>query len=399
MSQVDPGNASGASDATPSQDGPGNHQGIPPLPSAPPRASGRKDRQRHKRQRDPRALAMLVSGALAVGLGLLAVTLPAPYVIESPGPTINTLGEVQGQELISIEGTQSYPTSGQLDLVTVYVNGGPQSNVGAVDVFTSWLNPNRSVLPVELVYPANTTLQDVTAFNQAEMTGSQDSARAAALNFLDIPYEAALSVRTVQGGFAADGVLDVGDEIKTVNGTPVSSAEGIQEILAAGQGAPVDVEIVRAQQPLTVQVTPQLAPDGRYLLGIGLRVSYTFPFSINFNLENVGGPSAGMMFALGTIDMLTPGELTGGQNIAGTGTIDPSGNVGPIGGVKQKMISAKESGASLFLASRANCSEIAGNIPDGLQVAAVDTLQEAYDAVSAAASGDGAEALPQCNAS
>lgn len=372
-----------------SQADPGPGPNLPPVRSVWRTAAFR-------RPPDARSLAMLISGILAFALAFLAVALPAPYVIESPGPTINTLGEVQGKLIISIDGRESYPVDGALDMVTVYVNGGPRSSVGALDVFSAWVDPNRSVYPVELVYPATATREDITALNKAEMTGSQDAARAAALRFLNIPYTTWLRVGTAQSGSAAQGVLQPGDQIVSLDGSQVSDLAGIQAVLAQSQGAPVSVGIIREQQQRTVYVTPERAADGRYLLGIGLRYSYDFPFPIKFNLENVGGPSAGMMFALGTIDKLTPGDLTGGKHIAGTGTIDPSGKIGPIGGVVQKMISAKDAGAVLFLAPAGNCSELMGRVPGGLEVVRVSTLREAFDAVTTVASGSDTSGLPRC---
>ena len=122
----------------------------------------------------------------------------------------------------------------------------------------------------------------------------------------------------------------------------------------------------------------------------------SFPFQVQISLDKVGGPSAGMMFSLGIIDTVTPGDLTGGKHIAGTGTISPDGTVGPIGGIGQKMRGARSSGATLFLAPASNCDEVAGHIPAGLQVVRVENLGEARHAVEVAASGQDTSALPAC---
>ena len=100
-------------------------------------------------------------------------------------------------------------------------------------------------------------------------------------------------------------------------------------------------------------------------------------------MTGVGGPSAGTMFAIGIIDKLTPGALTEGKVIAGTGTISPDGKVGEIGGIQQKLIGARNAGAVLFLAPQSNCQDVIDHIPDGLTVASIATLSEAMTAINA----------------
>lgn len=351
-----------------------------------------------RRPRDGRAVAMAVSGVVALLLALAAIILPAPYVVESPGPTLNTLGSDKDTKIISITGRQSYPANGQLDMVTVYVNGGPQSSVNLFEAYRSWMDPKQAVYPVELVYPASATKDQITSQNAADMTNSQDAARAAALGLLGIDYQQELLVGSVPEGSASTGKLQANDRLQSIDGKPITALSVVQEVLAAGQGAPVTIGVLRDGAAQDVVVTPAKADDGRFLLGVLLKYSYVFPFDIKISLENVGGPSAGMMFALGIIDTLTPGDLTGGKHFAGTGTIDAAGNVGPIGGIVQKMYGARSAGATVFLAPAANCNEVVGKVPDGLQVVRVATLKEAYDAVKTIASGQDSSALPTCTA-
>jgi PDZ domain-containing protein len=141
---------------------------------------------------------------------------------------------------------------------------------------------------------------------------------------------------------------------------------------------------------------PAEAPPGS-LLGVLLDPQVELPVDVDFDIENIGGPSAGTMFALGIVDTLTPGEMTGGKSIAGTGTMDLAGNVGPIGGIRQKLVGASQAGAKWFLAPAGNCDEVVGHVPAGLDVVQVGTLGEARDAVEAIAAGDGGS-LPTCAA-
>lgn len=354
--------------------------------------------QRIRRPRDGRTVAMAVSGVAALLLALAAIILPTPYVVESPGPTLNTLGSDKDTKIISVTGRESYPASGQLDLVTVYVSGGPQSSVNIFETYRSWMDPKQAVYPVELIYPPTATKDQISSQNAADMSNSQDAARAAALGLLGIDYQQDLRIGSVPQGSASIGKLKPDDQLQSIDGKPITELAVVQEVLAAGQGAPVTVGILRDGAAQDVVITPVQGADGRFLLGVLLKYSYTFPFEIKISLENVGGPSAGMMFALGIIDTLTPGDLTGGKHFAGTGTIDASGTVGPIGGIVQKMYGARSAGATTFLAPAANCNEAAGNVPDGLQVVRVATLKEAYDAVNLIASGKDSSALPTCTA-
>lgn len=149
-----------------------------------------------------------------------------------------------------------------------------------------------------------------------------------------------------------------------------------------------------------VDVTPRRTEiDGEetLLLGITLMTDYEFPFDVTIQLDNVGGPSAGMMFALGIIDTLTPGELNGGKEVAGTGTIDAEGTVGPIGGIRQKLYGARDAGADYFLAPEANCDEVVGHVPDGLQVIRTATLDESLAALDVIAEDGDVDALPTCD--
>ena len=146
-----------------------------------------------------------------------------------------------------------------------------------------------------------------------------------------------------------------------------------------------------------MQVTPEKASDGSILLGIGAGATYQFPFTVDIQLDNVGGPSAGMMFALGIIDQLTPGELNGGKSVAGTGTISADGTVGAIGGIRQKLFGAVGSGATYFLAPASNCDEVVGHVPAGLRVFAVKTLSDSLTALGDISSGQGLDSLPTCN--
>jgi len=161
-------------------------------------------------------------------------------------------------------------------------------------------------------------------------------------------------------------------------------------------GTDLNFSVMRGGTKLDVVVTSSTREDDPATeqdeatipyIGIGIDINYSAEFEIKFGVTGVGGPSAGTLFAIGIIDKLTPGALTKGKIIAGTGTIDPSGNVGEIGGIQQKLIGARDAGAVLFLAPAGNCDEVIDHIPDGLTVAAIETLEDAMDEIEAFNSG------------
>ena len=342
-----------------------------------------------------------VAVASAVALSLL----PSPYLIEQPGPVFDTLGSAEyegsSQPLITVSGHETYPTAGTLDLLTVSVQGNQQVRPGWVDVVRAWADRSRSVIPVEAVYPTGVSNDKVDEQNAVDMQNSQKSAVAAALIHEGYAIPSAVTVSQVAAGSPADGVLRDGDVLIGVNGTSLETDADVDVlrdlVTENGSARPAEVVVVRDGATVTESITPE-AVDGTTLLGVGVSVDYTYPFDVTLKLDQVGGPSAGMMFALGIIDKTTPGELNGGEKVAGTGTITASGDVGAIGGIRQKLYGARDSGASVFLAPASNCSEVAGNVPEGLDVYAVATLDDAVTVLETVADGGDTADLPTCSA-
>jgi PDZ domain-containing protein len=329
--------------------------------------------------------------ASVVGTVLFA-TAPSPYVVERPGPVFDTLGEVDGADgepvpLIEIPDETTYPTSGRLDLLTVYVSGSRENPLTWLEVAQAWFDPSRTVLPIDVVYPEGQTEQESNEESAVAMETSQEDAVAAALTELDIAYGSVLTVAGVVDDLPADGVLEADDEILTAGGRSVATVDELKA--AFGVGVDVELGIRRGGIERTVVITPTASEqDGSPVIGVYVGPVYDFPIEVLIQLENVGGPSAGMMFALGIYDKMTPGELTGGEHIAGTGTIGGGGEVGAIGGIVQKMHGARDAGASWFLSPASNCAEVVGRIPAGLEVFSVADLDDAIDAVEAIATGD-----------
>lgn len=338
---------------------------------------------------------LLVSGFGTVLLAAVAALLPVPYAALKPGPAINTLGVQNGKQLIKVSGHATYPTTGTLDLTTVTVAGGPAGKLNVADLIVGVLDRSVSVVPEDQVFPRGQTEQENEQQNQQEMVSSQEEATAAALRELGITVPATLTISDVDRKVPAASVLKRGDVLLTIGGARIGSLATLRDQLQkVTAGDPVTLRVRRGgrDQDLTV---PTRSANGRTVLGIFLDSAFHFPFSVKIQIDDVGGPSAGMMFALGIIDVLTPGSMTGGQQIAGTGTIDSDGVVGAIGGIRQKMIGARRAGARWFLAPTDDCSEVVDHVPDGLRVVQVPTLHDARAAVTSIAAGK-ADDLPGC---
>jgi len=346
------------------------------------------------------------TGALAVALVLLLAMsfLPTGSVIEQPGPVYDTLGTVTDSEgrqvpLISVDGAQTYPTTGSLDLLTVQVVGNRERQPTWFELVGAWFDPSRAIVPIDAVFPAGQSTQEREQESAAMMTDSQEEATTAALEELgyDVPRE--LAIQGVDADGASAGLLQAGDAITAANGTRIVSANDLRAKIAEGQGQPITLTIERDGRTQDVTVTPRESTSNgqtTWLVGITLMIQYAFPIDVTIQLDNVGGPSAGMMFALGIIDTLTPDDLTGGNRIAGTGTISADGVVGPIGGIRQKLWGASAAGARYFLAPRSNCDEVVGHVPDGLRVFSVQTLDDSLAVLDAIREGGDLDALPTC---
>jgi len=340
-----------------------------------------------------RSLTLAIAGLATVVAIVVAVLLPVPYVILGPGPTLNTLGESSGQPLITISGHPTYKTTGNLNLVTVSYQGGPGSDMNIFQALRAWLDPSEAVVPETELFPAGQSAQQTQAQDTEEMTSSQQTATAAALTQLHIPYQTVVSVVSTVPGYPASTVLKAGDVIEAVDGKPVTDQTSLSSMITAHPtGTVLTLEVLRAGKTLTVPVASK-ASGGTAVIGVEVQEQYKFPFTVSISVGDIGGGGAGMMFALGIIDKLTPDNLTGGKFIAGTGEITASGQVQPIGGIQQKMVGARSAGATIFLTPAGNCSDTTGAVPAGLRLVKVSTLSQAMSDLEAIKAG---KPVPSC---
>ncbi len=332
------------------------------------------------------------------------ISLTVPYAAEGPGPTVDTLGEVEGVQVVDVESTEGKTEveqpKGQLNMTTVSV----RTNMSLAQVIARWASTEDTIVPVEQIIPQDMTQEEVTEANEAQFTQSESAATVAAMDYLGKPVE--IVVAKVMDDAAAAGALEAGDILTSVDGQAVSKPEEAQKLIqakapgdevklgfkrAADESAQPDdkADAAKGAKEQTATVTLGENPNDKKqaLLGILMSSQPVTDVEVTYNLQDIGGPSAGMMFSLAVIDKLSPGDLTGDHFVAGTGTIAEDGTVGPIGGIVHKVRAARDAGAELFLAPSSNCAEAMSRDTGDMVVASVDTIADAVVAMDAFAHG------------
>ncbi|MEB3048918.1 PDZ domain-containing protein [Mycolicibacter sp. MYC123] len=330
-----------------------------------------------------RIVTLLAAVLPMVVFGALLAVVTVPFVSLGPGPTFDTLGTVDGKQVVDIQGTETHPTTGHLNMTTVSQRDG----LTLGEALTLWLSGREQLMPRDLVYPPDKSREEVDRDNDDDFRASEQSAEYAALGYLR--YPSAVTLADVHDPGPSAGALKRGDAVDAVNGEPVYTVEQFTKRLAAtkpGEKVVIDYRRKNAA-PGTARITLGENKDrANGFLGVSVLDAPWAPFTIEFNLANIGGPSAGLMFSLAVIDKLTTGELAGPKFIAGTGVIKSNGQVDPIGGITHKMIAAREAGATVFLVPTDNCYE-ARSDDVGLQLVKVDSLARAVDALKTLAAG------------
>lgn len=336
-------------------------------------------------RRRTKVVLLVVLLLIAAFVASLLVTVP--YVILRPGPAPNTLGDYEGKKVLSVSGTKTYPTSGGLHFTTVSMYGGPGNRPSVLQYLLANLEDDAEIYKESDLFAPETTQQQVQEENEAEMTGSQSAAEVVAARKAGFSVPETIRVAAIKPNTGAAKVLQAKDVIKSVNGVAIPDSPALQrEMKKVKPGQDVTLGIERGGKAMTVQV-PTQETEGRAVMGLALDPQAQMPFDVKVTVGDVGGPSAGMMFTLAIYDLVTPGALTGGKQIAGTGTMDSAGTVGAIGGIREKVIGAHDSGATTFLAPADNCAELKGHVPSGLTVYRVATIDDAIATVKGIASG------------
>lgn len=331
-----------------------------------------------------RILTLIVALVPIVVFGVLLALVTVPYVSLGPGPTFDTLGEVDGKQVVDIQGTQTHPTSGHLNMTTV----SQRDDLTLAEALTLWLSGQEQLMPRALVYPPGKSREEIDKANNADFQQSEHNAEYAALGYLKYPE--AVTIAKVSDPGPSLGKLQAGDAVDAVDGKPVKDVDQFTSLLKGtkpGQSVAIDFRRKNAP-PGSARITLGTNPDRKYgFLGVSVMDAPWAPFVVDFNLANIGGPSAGLMFSLAVVDKLTTGNLVGSKFVAGTGTIKADGKVGPIGGIVHKMAAARSAGATVFLVPAKNCYEASSDKLPGLQLVKVDDLRQAVDALHTVTAG------------
>lgn len=342
---------------------------LPPRP-APAARSGRR-----------RLWVAVAAAALLVSTTVGAALLPVPYVALRPGSARPVT------EQILVEGAPSYPPEHSIAYTTVNIG-----STSLLEAFFGWLDDDVDVLPEDRVR-AGRSVEESRRYNAELMDTSKLTAITVALRRLGHQVDIRTSgtvVRRIFDDLPAQGALQLDDVIVAVDGQAVDQPDVIARLLQdGGPGGQHTLTVERpagSDQRVEVPITTVAAPDdpGRAVIGIATEdriVDFDFPFDVTIDSGKVGGPSAGLAFTLAVLDVLTPGELTGGHRVAVTGTMALDGTVGPVGGAAQKAITVRDAGYEVFLVPSDELEEVRATVGDDLQVIAVDTLEEALEAL------------------
>lgn len=339
-----------------------------------------------------------VAASVFVTLAVLLVVIPVPFVTWSPGTAHDVLGEEGSEPIISVSDIPTYPTSGQLDL-TVVSTTAADSRLSLPQALLAYALPGRDALPRESIYAPGKSSAQVASEDTELMETAQDDAVVAALRADDQSVREAPAVFSVTVGGPAHRRLLPGDLITAIDGRPTPTREDVGVVIRAAEiGQQLNFSVLRNKQPTAVTVTtaPSATQTGVPVVGITVGTGYVYAPTISFDLgRRIGGPSAGMIFALAIYDKITPGALLDGRHVAGTGTIDPTGQVGAIGGIQEKIRGAESAGATTFLVPAPNCADLAG-VHTSMRLVKVATLHGAIDAVSALGEAARSDSLPRC---
>lgn len=346
-----------------------------------------------RRERKRRLIALCSVLGVLILVGLLGFLPTSDYVIESPGPVLNVNGKLEGKDIISVKNT-NIPTT-PLAMTTVSVQGCDDKGISYWQLIKSELTSSDAVVERDSVCPKNISEKTVSQMNAAQMTGSQDSAVVAAWQLtkpdakFTLTVEQAVTDSAKQAFKKGDKLVSIVDaDSKSVQITNYKQLREVLEKLTPGKPIKLTIERGSATQEVSVVgAKPEDSSRKGTMLGITLNVNPPAGHEVTYAVERIGGPSAGMIFALDIAQRLEGKNYAGTTPVAGTGTIDLSGNVGAIGGIKQKMLGAKHEGYKVFLAPAANCADVVGNEPKGMTVIPVSTLSEARTAMQRVAAG------------
>jgi PDZ domain-containing protein len=299
----------------------------------------------------------------------LAITVYLPWYAVGPGPARAV------QPLIRFEDRTRYESQGSFVMTSVRY-----TRLTGFDMLLAWLDPDRAVVARSVLYPDEENAQVQHERSISQMDSSKLDASAVVLRTLEgypKDHGDGVLVESVVSGCAADGELFPGDRILSIDGEPVDGyRDASRAIEAAPSGSTLTFDLSVDGDPETVDLVREPCGDSEDPL-VGVRLINSFPFDVSISSGEIGGPSAGLMWALGLYDLLTTGDLTDGRTIAGTGQIALDGTVIPIAGIEGKLSAAADAGASVFLVPEGNMQAARASGGHGLELVPVATFDDA----------------------
>lgn len=363
---------------------------MPPLPETP---------RRRRWQVSQQTITAVLSSVVFLVLALVLALAPVPYTGWSPGSTVDLAeANANGAPAVQIQGLPTTPLNGELRLTTVSQTR-VDSHVGLFEAMFNHAMPHRDVLPRKFIYPPGKSTAEVKAKDLQLMTDAQADAVVAALRAAGQPVSELPMVVGVSLSGPAMNRLQPGDMITKVDGRAVQTVNDIATAVQAHRvGEPVVFTIERAGKAETVTVTSVAAPNNpqQPYIGFRLGVGYRYSPSISYGIDpNIGGPSAGLMFALAIYDLIIEDDLLDGRKVAGTGGITPEGKVQPIGGIQEKIRGAERAGAQVFLVPADNCKDLAG-LTTRMELVKAATLREAIGGLQKLKTSKDKTGVPRC---
>ncbi len=337
-----------------------------------------------------------VSAFVFVGLAIALVVVPVSFVTWSAGGTRDTLGSSDGEPLIRVGGIQTYPTEGRLDM-TIVATTPADARLSLPQALVAYWLPHRDALPRDVIYAPSKSVAEVETEDADQMVSAQDEAVVAALRAADQPVVEMPAVSSVTVGGPAHQRLFPGDLIVSVDDVATTDEGQVVDVIRRHKvGEKVSFVVIRDKSELTATVETAESPtqSASPVVGISVVKGYRYEPTISFDLgREIGGPSAGLVFALAIYDKITPGPLLQGRHLAGTGAISADGDVSSIGGIQEKIAGADKAGADAFLVPAPNCADLAG-VETDMTLIKVSSLSDAIAAIRQLNAGS--KNLPRC---
>jgi PDZ domain-containing protein len=339
-----------------------------------------------------------VSALAFICMAVLLVIVPVPYVSWTPGGTRDTLGNVGNEPMIKVQGIDTYPTTGRLDMTIVAITPADARLSLPQALLAYWL-PYRDTLPRDAVYAPGKSAEEVENEDADMMETAQDDAVVAALRAAGQPVAEMPAIFSVTVGGPAHKLLLPGDLVVSVDGITTPDVDAVAEQIRSQRiGEKVRFVVIRdkVQTDVTVTTVESTVQSNVPVVGISLATGYRYNPEISFDLgQQIGGPSAGLVFALAIFDKITDGPLLASRHFAGTGKITPNGDVQGIGGIQEKISAAQKAGAVGFFVPAANCRDLEG-VDTTMALIKVATLQDAIESVERLNMSGDPTTLPHC---